>query len=122
VGVFPLLFTDHGLGLAAVGVIKGLYPILWGIGQIPTGHLADRIGRKPLVVAGMLVQAAGFVLALVLLDDPLLAGVLSAVALGSPNTENRPARPRRSCGVRVSWPRRVRCRVSRPRWRWLRCR
>ncbi|MGW1911639.1 MFS transporter [Streptomyces sp. NPDC002076] len=81
-GVFPLLFTDHGLGLAAVGLIKGLYPILWGLGQIPTGHLSDRIGRKPLIVAGMLTQAVGFVLALVLLDTPLLAGVLSAVALG----------------------------------------
>jgi len=81
-GVFPLLFTDHGLGIAAVGVIKGLYPILWGIGQIPTGHLADKLGRKPLIVTGMFVQAGGFVLALVLLDRPLLAGVLSAVALG----------------------------------------
>jgi MFS family permease len=81
-GVFPLLFTDHGLGLAAVGLIKGLYPILWGIGQIPTGHLADRIGRKPLIVTGMLVQSAGFVLALALLDRPLLAGILSAVVLG----------------------------------------
>ncbi|MFJ8849307.1 MFS transporter [Streptomyces sp. NPDC102437] len=81
-GVFPLLFTNHGLGLAAVGLIKGLYPILWGIGQIPTGHLADRIGRKPLIVTGMLVQAAGLVLALTLLDTPLLAGILSAVALG----------------------------------------
>jgi MFS family permease len=81
-GVFPLLFTDHGLGLAAVGLIKGLYPILWGLGQIPTGHLADRLGRKPLIVSGMLVQAAGFVLALALLDRPLLAGIVSAVALG----------------------------------------
>ncbi|MGW5463483.1 MFS transporter [Streptomyces sp. NPDC003996] len=81
-GVFPLLFTDHGLGLAAVGLVKGLYPILWGLGQIPTGHLSDRIGRKPLIVAGMLTQAAGFVLALALLDTPLLAGVLSAVVLG----------------------------------------
>ncbi|MGW5271030.1 MFS transporter [Streptomyces sp. NPDC004044] len=81
-GVFPLLFTDHGLGLVAVGLIKGLYPILWGIGQIPTGHLADRIGRKPLIVTGMLVQATGFVLAVTLLDRPLLAGILSAAALG----------------------------------------
>ncbi|MGP4027368.1 MFS transporter [Actinomadura sp. 3N407] len=81
-GVFPLLFTEHGLGIAAVGLIKGLYPLLWGIGQIPTGHLADRIGRKPLIVTGMFVQAAGFVLALALLDRPLLAGVLSAIALG----------------------------------------
>ncbi|MFX0573420.1 MFS transporter [Nocardia nepalensis] len=81
-GVFPLLFTDHGLGIAAIGLIKGLYPLLWGIGQIPTGHLADRIGRKPLIVAGMLVQSAGFVLALALLERPLLAGVVSAIALG----------------------------------------
>jgi MFS family permease len=81
-GVFPLLFTEHGLGFAAIGLIKGLYPILWGIGQIPTGHLADRIGRKPLIVTGMLVQAGGFVLVLALLDRPLLAGVLSAAALG----------------------------------------
>jgi MFS family permease len=81
-GVFPLLFTDHGLGLAAVGLIKGLYPILWGLGQIPTGHFSDRIGRKPLIVTGMFVQAAGFVLVLALLERPLLAGILSAVALG----------------------------------------
>ncbi|WP_316519970.1 MFS transporter [Kitasatospora brasiliensis] len=81
-GVFPLLFTDHGLGLAAIGLIKGLYPLLWGFGQIPTGHLADRVGRKPLIVTGMLVQAAGLGLALVLLDRPLLAGIVSAVLLG----------------------------------------
>ncbi|MFJ7911321.1 MFS transporter [Kitasatospora sp. NPDC096204] len=81
-GVFPLLFTEHGLGLAAVGLIKGLYPLLWGFGQIPTGHLADRIGRKPLIVTGMLVQAAGLALALVLLDRPLSAGIVSAVLLG----------------------------------------
>ncbi|AFM17452.1 arabinose efflux permease family protein [Mycolicibacterium chubuense NBB4] len=81
-GVFPLLFTQHGLGLVAVGLIKGLYPLLWGLGQISTGHLADRIGRKPLIVGGMLVQAFGFVLALVLLRWPLLAGISSAIALG----------------------------------------
>ncbi|YCK39615.1 MFS transporter [Actinomadura sp. ATCC 39365] len=81
-GVFPLLFTDHGLGLAAVGLIKGLYPLLWGVGQIPAGHLADRLGRKPLIVTGMLVQAGGLLLAVAPLGDALLAGILSAVVLG----------------------------------------
>ncbi|WP_230211300.1 MFS transporter [Streptomyces kaniharaensis] len=79
-GLRPLLFTEHGLGLAA-RLIKGLYP-LRGFGQIPTGHLADRIGRKPLIVTGMFVQSAGFVLALVLLYRPLPAGTASAVLLG----------------------------------------
>ncbi|WP_345637019.1 MFS transporter [Streptomyces thinghirensis] len=59
-------------------LIKGLYPILWGLGQIPTGHLADRIGRKPLIVYGMLVQS----IALALLERPLLADILSALFLG----------------------------------------
>jgi MFS family permease len=81
-GVFPLLFTDHGLGLAAVGVIKGLYPLLWGLCQVPTGQASDRIGRKPLIVAGTLLQAAAFVLALILLHWPLAAGIISAAALG----------------------------------------
>jgi MFS family permease len=81
-GVFPLLFTEHGLGLAAVGLIKGLYPILWGVCQIPTGHASDRIGRKPLIVTGMLLQSAAFVIALVLLHWPLVAGIVSAAALG----------------------------------------
>ncbi|MGW1591563.1 MFS transporter [Streptomyces sp. NPDC002386] len=76
------LFNDHGLGLAAVGLIKGLSPILWGLGQTYTGHLSDRVGRKPLIVHGMPVQAVGFVLALTLLCHPLLAGLLSAVSLG----------------------------------------
>ncbi len=81
-GVFPLLFTDHGLGLAAIGLIKGIYPLLWGVGQTWTGHLADRVGRKPLIVGGMMTQAAAFVLALGLLRWPLVAGVTSAVVLG----------------------------------------
>ncbi|WP_367826298.1 MFS transporter [Streptomyces sp. LMG1-1-1.1] len=94
-GVFPLLFTDHGLGIAAVGLIKGLYPILWGLGQIPTGHLADRIGRKPLIVTGMLVQSAGLLLALTLLDRPLLAGLLSPPSLSAsaPPWSTRPSSP-----------------------------
>ena len=81
-GVFPLLFAEHGLGLAEIGLIKGLYPLLWGVGQTWTGHLADRLGRRPLIVAGMVVQSGAFVLALVLLRWPLVAGVSSAVVLG----------------------------------------
>jgi len=82
-GVFPLLFASRGLGLAAIGLVKGLYPLLWGAGQVLTGHLSDTIGRKPLIVTGMLVQAAAFPAALVLLARPLVAGLVSAVLLGA---------------------------------------
>ncbi len=82
-GVFPLLFASRGLGLAAIGLIKGVYPLLWGAGQLLTGRLSDTVGRKPLIVAGMVVQAAAFPAALALPSRPLVAGTASAVLLGA---------------------------------------
>ncbi len=89
--VFPLLFASHGLGLAAIGLIKGLYPMLWGGCQLVTGRLADTIGRRPLIVAGMIVQAAAFPAALVLLARPLAAGLVSAILLGIGTAMAQPA-------------------------------
>jgi MFS family permease len=89
--VFPLLFASHGLGLAAIGLIKGLYPMLWGGCQLFTGRLADTIGRRPLIVTGMIVQAAAFPAALVLLARPLVAGLVSAILLGVGTAMAQPA-------------------------------
>lgn len=61
-GIFPLFFTTLGLGVERIGILKAVYPIVWGVGQIVTGPLSDRWGRKGLIVAGMWVQAAGLVL------------------------------------------------------------
>ena len=89
--VFPLLFASHGLGLAAIGLIKGLYPMLWGGGQLLTGRLADTIGRRPMIVTGMIVQAAAFPAVLLLLAWPLVAGLVSAVLLGIGTAMAQPA-------------------------------
>jgi MFS family permease len=40
-------------------VIKAAYPIAWGVLQIGTGMLSDRVGRKGLIAWGMVVQAGG---------------------------------------------------------------
>jgi len=90
-GVFPLLFASHGLGLAAIGLIKGLYPMLWGGGQLVTGRLSDTLGRRPLIVTGMIVQAVAFPVALILLARPLLAGLISAALLGIGTAMAQPA-------------------------------
>lgn len=58
-GVFPLLFAGAGLTVSQIGVLVALYPAVWGAGQLVTGWLSDRVGRKPLITAGMLTQAAG---------------------------------------------------------------
>jgi MFS family permease len=58
-GIYPLFFAGFGLGVAAIGTIKAVYPATWGILQIFTGPLSDRWGRKQLIAGGMIVQAAG---------------------------------------------------------------
>jgi MFS family permease len=56
-GLFPILWSAAGLDLGQVGLLAAAYPATWGIVQVVTGGLSDRIGRKPFIVAGMLVQA-----------------------------------------------------------------
>jgi MFS family permease len=61
-GIFPLFYASFGLGVARIGVLKAIYPIVWGMLQVITGPLSDRWGRKGLIVAGMWVQAGGLFL------------------------------------------------------------
>jgi MFS family permease len=56
-GLFPIFFVSAGLSIGRIGVLAALYPAVWGLGQLYTGGLSDRIGRKPLIVGGMLTQA-----------------------------------------------------------------
>jgi MFS family permease len=57
-GLFPLLFAAHGMSVERIGVLAALYPAVWGFGQLVTGPLSDRLGRKWVIVTGMWVQAA----------------------------------------------------------------
>jgi MFS family permease len=81
-GVLPLLFTAHGLTVADIGIIKAVYPLTWSAGQLGTGALSDRIGRRPLIASGMVVQAIA--LALIAAGQPstYVSGVAGAVLLG----------------------------------------
>jgi MFS family permease len=58
-GLFPMIFAASGAGLGRVGVLAAIYPALWAVGQLVTGGLSDRLGRKWLIASGMWVQAAG---------------------------------------------------------------
>ena len=57
-GLVPLFLAAHGASVGEIGLVAALYPAVWSLGQIATGHWSDAIGRKPLIVAGMLLQAA----------------------------------------------------------------
>jgi MFS family permease len=58
-GLFPLFFASAGMNLGQIGTLAAIYPGTWGIAQLFTGALSDRVGRKWLIASGMWLQAVG---------------------------------------------------------------
>jgi len=79
-GLFPLYFAAAGLDIVHIGWLVAVYPAVWGLGQLGTGALSDRWGRKGMISVGMLVQAGG--LFLILLVHSFWLWLLGAILLG----------------------------------------
>jgi MFS family permease len=76
-GVFPLFFAGYGLSISRIGILAALYPAVWGVGQLVTGALSDRVGRKWLIASGMWTQAVAIgLIAAVHSFGPWAAGAL----------------------------------------------
>lgn len=80
-GLFPILFVAADLSVARIGLLAAIYPAVWGLGQLATGALSDRWGRKWLIAGGMGVQAVA--LAVIALGDTFLVWALAAALLGA---------------------------------------
>jgi MFS family permease len=81
-GLVPLYLAAHGARIGEIGLVAGLYPAVWGVAQIWTGHWSDHVGRKPLIVAGMLLQAAAL-MTLAVSAGAIAAAIAGAVVLGT---------------------------------------
>jgi len=80
-GLAPLFLAAHGASDQDIAIVAAVYPVVWGAGQLVTGWLSDRTGRKPLIASGMLVQAAALAI-LVVGNGAFPASVIAAVILG----------------------------------------
>ena len=80
-GLLPIYYAAAGLSVGEIGLLAAIYPAVWGLGQLGTGALSDRIGRKGLIVFGMLVQALA--LALIASVHEFGPWALAAVLLGA---------------------------------------
>jgi MFS family permease len=80
-GLAPLYLAARGASVRQIAIVAAVYPLVWGAGQILTGWLSDHTGRKPLISAGMLVQAAALGL-LVAGDGSFTPSVAAAALLG----------------------------------------
>ena len=80
-GLLPIYYAAAGLTFGEIGILAAIYPAVWGFGQLGTGALSDRIGRKGLIVGGMLLQAAA--LALIATSHAIQPWALAAALLGT---------------------------------------
>lgn len=79
-GLFPLFFSRAGLSISQIGVIAAVYPAVWGLGQLLTGALSDRVGRKRLIAGGMWTQASA--IGLIVSSHTFSLWILGSVFLG----------------------------------------
>lgn len=80
-GLVPLYLASKGLSVGRIGVVAAAYPAAWGLGQLVTGAWSDRVGRKPLIVGGMWLQAIG--IAGVLVASAYSGWVVAALLMGA---------------------------------------
>jgi MFS family permease len=80
-GLLPIYYATAGLSVAEIGALAAIYPAVWGLGQLATGALSDRIGRKGLIVGGMLLQAVA--IALIAATQGFAPWAFAAVLLGA---------------------------------------
>ncbi|WP_413734890.1 MFS transporter [Sodalis sp. RH21] len=83
--VLPVL-TTYGMALqgaseALIGLAIGIYGLAQAIFQLPFGLISDRVGRKPLIVGGLLVFALGSAIAA--LTDSIWGVILGRALQGS---------------------------------------
>ena len=57
--LFPAQADEQGLSVAAVGTLIGVAGLFSLLASVPTGFATDRLGRKPLLVIGLMATAVG---------------------------------------------------------------
>ncbi len=80
-GLLPLYFALGGLTVERIAILAATYPTTWGLLQLGTGALSDRIGRKWLIVGGMWLQSLA--IAFFLVPENFSIWFLAAILLGA---------------------------------------
>jgi MFS family permease len=61
-GLLPILLSMKNFNLEQIGKIVALYPVVWGLGQLFTGKMADHFNKKNMLFGGMLLQGLALLL------------------------------------------------------------
>lgn len=80
-GLLPVLLASKGYTLTQIGFMAGVYPAVWGIGQLITGKLGDILCKKQLLSIGMMVQ--GLAIGMLFLSDTFGVILTALATLGA---------------------------------------
>ncbi len=81
--LFPLMRADLDVNWTALGLILTVYSVATGLAQLPAGILVDRIGARPVLLAGLAVQAAAFSLVVLFPGYWSLLALMFVAGLGN---------------------------------------
>ncbi len=79
-GILPVLLALQHFNLKEIGIVAGIYPAIWGLGQLVTGKMADLFSKKRMLFWGMTIQ--GIALILMIFAHNFYAWVSISAALG----------------------------------------
>ncbi|MFD3001651.1 MFS transporter [Pontibacter toksunensis] len=82
-GLLPLVLGTKGYSLVEIGFLAGIYPAVWGIGQLFTGRLGDSCSRKQLLCVGMMVQGVAIATLYFMNSYTIMLFALAAVGAGT---------------------------------------
>jgi MFS family permease len=77
-GLFTIYFASIGFSVSDIAFLKALHPGIWGVLQLVTGTMSDKVGRKILIYPGMVVQGIG--IWVVLLSADSFVGIIAGMA------------------------------------------
>lgn len=82
-GLIPMVLASQSVPIGTIGLVAGVYPLVWSLGQLVTGPLSDRIGRKRPIVWGMLLQAGAIALFTVPYSQALWISASALLGVGT---------------------------------------
>ncbi len=82
-GLLPILLLQKNFSIREIGIIAGVYPVVWGVMQLFTGKMGDVYCKKQIITVGMLTQAVAIVLLAISSQFILLVGAAILLGVGT---------------------------------------
>ena len=81
--LFPVIRADLGFDYAALGIATAVFAAFTGALQTPMGFLCEKIGSRPVLIAGLFLNSAAIALVAVIDSYWQLLGLMALAGVGS---------------------------------------